>query len=130
MKIMICEGDEVKAKVLTGLLNVYKYKLITLTKSGDFFRQVQTHKPAVIILNESFYHKSGQDFINRLRTDPVSSRTPVIIIQNENGTGENNIPLEFNADGLTEMLKEPLKIKYLRHCVDRWTTFRSLHIKQ
>ena len=24
MKIMICEGDEVKAKVLTGLLNVYK----------------------------------------------------------------------------------------------------------
>jgi len=124
MKIMICEGDEGKAKVLTGLLNVYKYKLITLTRSGDFFRQIQTHKPALIILNEGFCNKSGKDFMNRLRTDPIGSRTPVIMIHN----GTNGF--EFDPDGLTEMLKEPLKIKYLRHCVDRWTTFRSLHIKQ
>ena len=53
MKVMICEEDTLKAKVLADLLNVYKFKLITLTNSGEFFRQVQNHKPAIIILKFS-----------------------------------------------------------------------------
>ena len=124
---MICEEDTSKAKVLTDLLNVYKFKLITLTNSGDFFRQVQNHRPAMIILNEKFSQKSREDIINKLRTNPISSHIPVLFISDkpytENGT--NN----YGQDSLVDLIQEPFKIKHLRHCVDRWTTFRSLYVK-
>ena len=128
MKVMICEEDAIKAKVLTDLLNVYKFKLITLTKGVDFFRQIQTHKPAVIILNEKFTQKSGKEIVDRLRSNPVTSNIPIILISNDNEV--NATTNEYPVDSLTELMHEPYKIKHLRHCVDRWTTFRSLHIKQ
>lgn len=127
MKVMICEEDASKAKVLTDLLNVYKFKLITLTNSGEFFRQVQNHKPAIIILNENFSQKSKEDVIDKLRMNPVSSKIPIIFITNEKDAEE-----EINKSGmdsLVELMQEPFKIKHLRHCVDRWTTFRSLYVK-
>ena len=127
MKVMICEQDAIKAKVLAGLLNVYKFKLITLTNSGEFFKQVQNHKPAIIILNESFSQNSRDDVINKLRTNPVSSKIPVIFITNEKNT--ERVIHSLASDTLVELMKEPYKIKHLRHCVDRWTTFRSLYVK-
>lgn len=127
MKVMICEEDTLKAKVLADLLNVYKFKLITLTNSGEFFRQVQNHKPAIIILNENFSQKSKEDVIDKLRMNPVSSKIPIIFI-----TNEKDAEKEINnsgTDSLVELMQEPFKIKHLRHCVDRWTTFRSLYVK-
>jgi DNA-binding response OmpR family regulator len=127
MKVMICEEDTSKAKVLSDLLNVYKFKLITLTNSGDFFRQVQNHKPAMIILNEKFSQKSREDVISKLRTNPISSHIPVLVISDSPDT--NSEINNFGTDALVELMQEPFKIKHLRHCVDRWTTFRSLYVK-
>ena len=36
----------------------------------------------------------------------------------------------FSGDSLLELMQEPYKIKHLRHFIDRWTLFRSLHVKQ
>lgn len=59
MKVMICEENPDKAKVIEDLLNVYKFKVITLTESMNFVKKVQSYKPAVIILNEKFAKKPG-----------------------------------------------------------------------
>ena len=71
MKVMICEEDIGKAKVISDLLNVYQFKLVILTRGNEFIKQVQTHKPAVIILNENFPSNSGKDVINLLRANPI-----------------------------------------------------------
>jgi len=124
---MICEEDALKAKVITDLLNVYKFKLITVTKSNDFIKQVQTHKPAIIILHENFVPKAGDTLISELRTNPVSINIPIIFISDKPNfhTKFNN----YSSDSLVQLMQEPFKIKHLRHCVDRWTTFRSLYVK-
>lgn len=128
MKIMICEENQDKAKVIEDLLNVYKYKVITLTESLNFVKKVQTYKPAVIIMNEKFAKKPGEKMLNQLRTNPVGANTPVIFISDENN---NHLNINnFSSDALLEFVQEPYKIKHLRHFVDRWTLFRSLHIKQ
>jgi DNA-binding response OmpR family regulator len=128
MKVMICEENQNKAKVIEDLLNVYKFKVITLTDSLNFIKKVQTYKPAVIIMNESFTKKPGDILLNQLRTNPVGAKTPIIYISDENhGTASIN---GFTGDALLELVQEPYKIKHLRHFVDRWTLFRSLHIKQ
>jgi DNA-binding response OmpR family regulator len=127
MKVLICDEDSLKAKVITDLLTVYKFKLITLTKSNDLIRQVQTHKPAIIILHENFAPKAGHDVVNQLRTNPVSSNIPIIYISNKH---DFSTELDgYSTDSMLELMQEPFKIKYLRHCVDRWTTFRSLYVK-
>ncbi len=126
MKIMICEGDEDKAKVLSDLLNVYQFKLVKISQSSDFLKQVQTHKPSVIILNETFTQGSGKEIIKQLRMNTIVGNTPVILISN----GSNGESIDFSGDSLVQLMREPFKIKHLRHCVDRWTLFRSLYVKQ
>ena len=128
MKIMICEENQDRAKILKDLLNVYKFKLVTLTEGMNIVKEVQTHRPAVIIMNEKFSKKSGDLVLNKLRTNPVGAKTPVIYIS-ENGDTRAAI-LNSLGDTLLEMVSAPYKIKHLRHYVDRWTLFRSLHIKQ
>lgn len=128
MKVMICEEDVVKAKVISDLLNVYQFKLITLTSANEFLKQVQIHKPAMIILNENFPPKSGKNILVQLRTDPMMRNIPVIMISRK--TEADKIYTELSGDNLFEFMREPFKIKHLRHCVDRWTTFRSLYVKQ
>jgi DNA-binding response OmpR family regulator len=128
MKVMICEEDMGKAKVISDLLNVYQFKLITLTSANEFLKQVQTHKPAVIILNENFPPKSGKDILIQLRTNPMMRNIPIIMISSKSDA--QKIYTELYGDTLFELMQEPFKIKHLRHCVDRWTTFRSLYVKQ
>jgi DNA-binding response OmpR family regulator len=128
MKVMICEENKDKAKVIEDLLTVYKFKIITLTDSINFVKKVQAYKPAVIIMNEKFTRKPGNVMMNQLRTNPIGAKTPVIFISNElNNEGLLNL---FAADSLIQLVQEPYKIKHLRHFIDRWTLFRSLHIKQ
>ncbi len=125
---MICEENPDKAKVIEDLLNVYKFKVITLTDSVNFVKKVQTYKPAVIVMNKNFTKKPGDIMLNQLRTNPVGAKTPVIYISDENNDSLsiNN----FSGDALIELMQEPYKIKHLRHFIDRWTLFRSLHVKQ
>jgi DNA-binding response OmpR family regulator len=128
MKVMICEKNPDKAKVIEDLLNVYKFKVITLTESMNFVKKVQAHKPAVVIINEKFTKKPGDIMLNQLRTNPVGAKTPVIYISED-----NNVAKVMNSNGgdsLLELMQEPYKIKHLRHFIDRWTLFRSLHVKQ
>ena len=122
---MICAGDSGKARVISGLLNVYQFKLITVTQESEFLKQAQTHKPAIIILNEQF---TGNNPVNQLRKDPALCNIPVIMISNNAEAAQ--IYNELYGDSLFELMQEPFKIKHLRHCVDRWTTFRSLYVKQ
>jgi len=126
MKVMICEGDADRAKVLTDLLNVYRLKLITINKNADLFKQIENHRPAIIILNEKFAPKLGSTMITRLRSNPVSKRIPIIFISQSLQVADSS-PLY--SDSLIELMQEPFKIKFLRHCIDRWTTFRSLHVQ-
>ncbi len=128
MKVMICEEDISKAKVISDLLNVYQFKLVTLTRGDEFLKQVQAHKPSIIILNDKFPPKSGRDVISQLRMHPLLNGIPVIMISNSSDA--NRLYNELTGDTLFELMQEPFKIKHLRHCIDRWTTFRSLYVKQ
>jgi len=128
MRIFICEQDPYRAKLMQDILGVYNYKIITVNDQGDLFRQAYAKKPAVIIMNEMFPKKSAEEMLSKLRDDPITSKIPVIFIGSHQIMKES--PYEpFLFDSLTEYLPEPIKIKNLRHYIDRWTTLRSLYIR-
>ena len=120
MKVMICDYNSEKVKVIKDLLNVYNLKLVTVTSRETFYKQVKLHKPDILILNDHFTDQQ----LNKLRSNPLTRTIPIIMIS-------DNVQSEsIYRDNLTELFSEPFKIKNLRHVIDRWTTFRSLYIKQ
>ena len=126
MKIFICEQDQSKAKSMQAILGHYSYKVVTVQKNTDLFKQVNQQRPAVIIVNESFNENGGVETINRLKNDPETSNIPVIYIGKDNEIVSNLYP---KNNGFVEIVQEPVKIKNLKHYIDRWTTFRSINIK-
>jgi DNA-binding response OmpR family regulator len=91
------------------------------------FKQIENHKPAIIILDGKFAPKLGRTMITRLRSNPVSKRIPIIFISE---AGQATDGMNLHSDSLIALMQEPFKIKFLRHVIDRWTTFRSLHMQQ
>lgn len=126
MKIFICEQDQSKAKSMQAILGHHSYKVVTVQKNTDLFKQVNQQHPAVIIVNESFNENSGIEIINRLKNDPDTSNIPVIYIGNDNEVVSRLYPHKNTG---VEIVQEPVKIKTLKHYINRWTTFRSLYIK-
>ena len=125
MKIFICEQDPYRAKLIEDILGVYNYKIVKVNRQNDFFKEAYSQKPAVV-MNEMFATNTDSDFLSKVRKDPVTSSIPVIYISNQKPIED----FQLNTfDQLTEFVHEPLKIKNLRHYIDRWTTFRSLYIK-
>lgn len=129
MKILICEEDSARAKTLRDVLLHYKYKMVTLSKSRDILKQVQNHKPKIIIINENFTDlATKEDVLIKLRQNPVTKNIPVIFISDDPENAASYT--EFKNDSMVEFMREPYKLKNLRHYIDRYTTFSSLYVKQ
>jgi CheY-like chemotaxis protein len=125
MKVFICEQDHSKARSMEAILGHRSYKVVTVQKSIDLFKQVSQQRPALIIVNENFTDNYGVDTINRLKNDPQTAMIPVIYI----GNNENIYANETERHSFVEVVQEPVKIKNLKHYIARWTTLRSLYIK-
>jgi response regulator RpfG family c-di-GMP phosphodiesterase len=126
MKIFICEQDISKARSMEAVLGKTSYKVITVNKNQDLFKQVNQQRPAVIIVNQSFTEDFGVDTINRLKNDPLTSNIPIIYIGKP---GDLLTDFKSEKHHYVEVVHEPVKIKNLKHYIDRWTTFRSLYVR-
>jgi len=123
MKIFICEQDNSRARSMEAVLGRKRFKVVTVNKNQDLFRQVSLQRPAVIIVNQNFTADFGVDTVNRLKNDPGTSDIPIIYI------GISGDVLSAINHDYVQVIEEPVKIKNLKHYIDRWTTFRSLYVK-
>ncbi len=126
MRIFICEHDSNRARSMQALFSDYSYRVETIEKNNDLFKRVSQQKPAVIIINEGFTDSSGIDTLNRLKNDPVTREIPVIFIGRDQKVLNYAMASDHNK---LEVVGEPVKIKNLRHYIDRWTTLKSIYLK-
>lgn len=126
MKIFICDEDMSKAKSMEAVLGRTTYKVVTFNKTQELFKEVNQQRPAVIIVNQSFSEDFGVDTVNRLKNDPKTSGIPIIYIGKP---GDMLTEFKTFDHDYVEVIQEPVKIKNLKHYIDRWTTFRSLYVK-
>lgn len=126
MKIFICEQDDSRARSMEAILGRKRFKVVTVNRNQDLFKQVNQHRPAVIIVNQNFTEDFGVDTVNRLKNDPHTSDIPIIYI---GGSGEVLSTFKAINHDYMQVIQEPVKIKNLKHYIDRWTTFKSLYVK-
>jgi response regulator RpfG family c-di-GMP phosphodiesterase len=89
---------------------------------------VVDQKPAIIIFNEKFHKNTGEALLNQLRSNPQTDNIPIIYISSDLDLNEKL--KRYSDDSFVQLLKEPYRLKFFRHYIDRWTTFRSLYVKQ
>jgi response regulator RpfG family c-di-GMP phosphodiesterase len=128
MKIMICEQDAQQVKLIKNVLNNYKFKHIVPSKDGDVYKMAVDQKPSIIIFNEKFQKEIAERLLDQLRSNPQTENIPIIYISSKADLKEKL--KRFSNDSYIQLLSEPYRLKFFRHSVDRWTTFRSLYIKQ
>jgi len=123
MRIFICEQNQNRAKLIKDILGVYNYSVFTMQDEFSLVNEAEHKRPSVIVINENFPGNENGSALRQLRSNPKTSGIPVIYIKNDLSeiTGFD--------DGLTQFVREPIKIKNLRHYIDRWTTLKSLYVK-
>ena len=80
---MICEQDSEQIKIIKNVISNYRFKHIIPKQNGNIFQQIINQKPSILIFNENFNNNSGTEFLNKLRTHPVTENIPVIFISNK-----------------------------------------------
>jgi CheY-like chemotaxis protein len=123
MRIFICEQNQNRAKLIRDILGVYKYSVFTMNDELSLVNEAEDKRPSVIVINENFPGNENGSALRHLRSNPKTSGIPVIYIKND------QTEITGYDDGLTQFVREPIKIKNLRHYIDRWTTLKSLYVK-
>jgi CheY-like chemotaxis protein len=125
MKVLVYETSKDRAKLISDLLEDYRYKIHINYKGEEALNDVQELKPSLIIVNSNVRPDSGVGLLDKIKSDPRYSKIPVIFISNFNST---ELPAKIKKYTNVDYLVEPFKIKNFRHIVERWINFRSLYV--
>jgi DNA-binding response OmpR family regulator len=125
MKVLVFETSKDRAKLISDLLDDYRYKIHINYQSDEVMNDLREIKPSLVIVNANVRPDSGVNILEKIKTDPRYSKIPVILISNFAST---ELPATVKKYQNVDYLVEPFKIKNFRHIVERWVNFRSLYV--
>ncbi len=125
MKVLVYETSKDRAKLISDLLEDYRYKIHVNYHGEKALADVKELKPSLIIVNANVRPDSGVDLLDKIKSDPRYEKIPVIFISNFNSS---ELSEKVNKYPNVDYLVEPFKIKNFRHIVERWINFRSLYV--
>ena len=125
MKVLVFETSKDRAKLISDLLDDYRYKIHINYQDNEVLNDLREIKPSLVIVNANVRPDSGVSILEKIKTDPRYSKIPVILISNFTST---ELPAEIKKYTNVDYLVEPFKIKNFRHIVERWINFRSLYV--
>ena len=125
MKVMVFETSKDRAKLISDLLDDYRYKIHINYQADEVLNDLKEIKPSLVIVNSNVRPDSGVSLLEKIKSDPRYTRLPVIFISNFDST---ELPDQVKQYPNVDYLVEPFKIKNFRHIVERWVNFRSLYV--
>ena len=125
MKVMVFETSKDRAKLISDLLDDYRYKIHINYQADEVLNDLKEMKPSLVIVNSTVRPDSGVSLLEKIKSDPRYTRLPVIFISNFDST---ELPDQVKQYPNVDYLVEPFKIKNFRHIVERWVNFRSLYV--
>lgn len=125
MKVLVFETSKDRAKLISDLLDDYRYKIHINYQGNEVLNDLREIKPSLVIVNANVRPDSGVSILEKIKTDPRYSKIPVILISNFSST---ELSAEIKKYTNVDYLVEPFKIKNFRHIVERWINFRSLYV--
>ncbi len=95
-KILLAEDDFTMVSLLTTLLKMEGYDVVSLNADDDVLAGVRTHNPDVLILDVHLFGQSGLDILQKLRNSEGIAKVRVLM---SSGANVREECMEKGADG-------------------------------
>lgn len=95
-KILLAEDDFTMVSLLTTLLKMEGYEVVSLNADDDVLAGVRSHKPDVVILDVHLFSQSGLDILQKLRSSEDVGNVRVLM---SSGANVREECMNSGADG-------------------------------
>jgi len=115
--ILVVDDSTTNVVLLEAILAEKGYLIDTAFTVKEAFMRIEKQLPDLILLDLLIPKVSGFDFLEQLRKDERTNKTPVIVISALN-TDDDNLN-RIKSLGTIEFLRKPIDIQYLVTLVER-----------
>lgn len=113
--VVIVDDSEINRRLLKAMLKVAPYRILEVSRASEALRLAETEKVDLVILDLMIPEMSGTEFCQRLRANPQTHLTPVLILTSQQGV-QNEIA--GIRSGANEFLTRPLHPAVVRTRVE------------
>jgi two-component system, cell cycle response regulator DivK len=108
--ILVIDDSTTNIVLIDAVLSDKGYQIDTALTADEAFMRIERQVPDLILLDLLMPKVSGFDFLEKLRQDPKTLETPVIVVSAL--TDDDNIQ-KIKKFGTVDFLKKPIDIQYL-----------------
>jgi CheY-like chemotaxis protein len=123
-KILIVEDDPVVLRMYTRVFGFEGFEVATAVNGQEGVEKTKSEKPDFVLLDVMLPEKSGIQYLDEVKADPVTQGIPVMVITNLAGKDNEDLVLakgaircvyksEVNPKQVVELVKEELQRRQL-----------------
>lgn len=116
-RILVIDDSTTNIVLLEAVLTDKGYVIETALTVKEAFARMDKQLPDLILLDLLMPKVSGFDFLEQLRRNEMTKKTPVIVISALN-TDDENLQKIKNLDAV-DFLRKPIDIQYLVNLVEK-----------
>ncbi len=116
-RILVIDDSTTNIVLLEAILTEKGYAIETALNAKEAFARMDKQLPDLILLDLLMPKVSGFDFLEQLRQNEMTKKTPVIVISALN-TDDEKIHKIKSLDAV-DFLRKPIDIQYLVSLVDK-----------
>jgi len=116
-RILVIDDSTTNIVLLDAVLTEKGYLIETAMNAKEASMRMEKQLPDLILLDLLMPKISGFDFLEQLRKDERTKKTPVIVISALN-TDDENLNKIKNLDAV-DFLRKPIDIQYLVNLVEK-----------
>jgi putative two-component system response regulator len=110
-RVLVADDTESIRALFNRLLAADGHDVITVADGAAALEAVGKHHPDVVILDVSMPHVDGMEVCRRLKADPATRLTPVVLVTGQTGLDDRIKGIEAGAD---DFLSKPVHPHELR----------------
>ena len=118
-KILIIDDEAISLQILQSSLEKKDYKVITAQDGVEGLFLINSHKPALIILDVHMPNVDGYKLVRDIQSDEEIKKIPIIIV-----TADEKLEERFKLIGIQYYFKKPYKIQKVLSAIDEILTDR------
>ncbi len=116
-RILVVDDSTTNIVLLEAILTEKGYLIESACNAREAFMRIEKQLPDLILLDLLMPKVSGFDFLEQLRRNDQTKKTPVIVISAVN-TDDENMHRIRNLDAI-DFLRKPIDIQYLVTLVEK-----------
>ena len=121
-KILIVDDEPGLVDLVKGWLESKGYAVFSADNGEDGLKAAREKDPTLIILDISMPGISGFEVLSRLRSEPDTRFTPVIMLTQKR---ETESMMRAQDLGTTDYLMKPFSVEELLHLVKRYDWYKD-----